>query len=483
MRLVSNARRGLVLLVIGVIALAGGALVSLSSASATTPTWGSAIPQLAHSDSAMHGGSGWQQVFSYPTITGESNISCPSASDCFLAGNDASDNGVALASSDSGQSWSALSLPPGTQGLSAIACPPPSTSTCYLLGQIDGDTAILSTTDSGVTWSNLTLPAGIRSLNGIACPSETSCYVAGVDGPMFGSVVFATTDSGNTWQVQAMPSGFDTSDDIACPSTSTCYVVANSDGHDMETVAATTDSGATWSSQNLPSSAVTLFGSPIACTSTTTCYIDAWQFSSDFKVIATTNSGTTWNWQAQKKGTGEPLSAIACSSASTCYGVGETGTYGEAPGSAEVVVGGSGGTWSDQIVPSGVGPLYSISCPSASTCFAVGGQTGSSGAVVLEGSALSITSTSLPSGLIGSAYSATLSATGGDPPYQWRMAPGSPKLPKGLKLGASGTIAGKPSKSSVSSTFTVEVEDAKSKGHPAVQNTASASFTISISSP
>ena len=44
-----------------------------------------------------------------------------------------------------------------------------------------------------------------------------------------------------------------------------------------------------------------------------------------------------------------------------------------------------------------------------------------------------ITTTSLPSGIKGVAYNATLSATGGVAPYSWTIAPGQPgKLPNGL---------------------------------------------------
>ena len=96
---------------------------------------------------------------------------------------------------------------------------------------------------------------------------------------------------------------------------------------------------------------------------------------------------------------------------------------------------------------------------------------------------LGITTTSLPAGTVGAQYTTTtLTAIGGNPPYTWKLAKGS-KLPKGLKLNkVTGAITGTPTKKSKSSTFTVEVLDkkVKVKHHSATQNTATATFSITI---
>ncbi len=97
---------------------------------------------------------------------------------------------------------------------------------------------------------------------------------------------------------------------------------------------------------------------------------------------------------------------------------------------------------------------------------------------------LTITTTSLPGGSVYSksapaTYSATLNATGGNPPYKWKVLSGS--LPPGLKLKAtSGIIAGKASIAG-NFTFTVKVVDTK-QGHPKTQNSATQTFTIDIAS-
>jgi hypothetical protein len=73
---------------------------------------------------------------------------------------------------------------------------------------------------------------------------------------------------------------------------------------------------------------------------------------------------------------------------------------------------------------------------------------------------LAVTTGSLASGIQGSAYSATLAASGGTPPYTWSISSGS--LPQGLTLVAgTGVIAGTPTASGTSA-FTVQVTDANS---------------------
>jgi hypothetical protein len=79
--------------------------------------------------------------------------------------------------------------------------------------------------------------------------------------------------------------------------------------------------------------------------------------------------------------------------------------------------------------------------------------------VVTAPAALSITTSSLPGGTVGVAYSQTLAATGGVTPYTWAIASGS--LPSGLSLNSStGAITGTPSASGTSN-FTARVTDSQ----------------------
>jgi len=90
-------------------------------------------------------------------------------------------------------------------------------------------------------------------------------------------------------------------------------------------------------------------------------------------------------------------------------------------------------------------------------------------------SQIKISTSSLPSGQIGTAYSATLTATGGVSPYTWSLASGS--LPAGLTLNAStGAITGTPSASVASTPLTFKVADSSS---PALTQSASLTLTVS----
>jgi hypothetical protein len=87
---------------------------------------------------------------------------------------------------------------------------------------------------------------------------------------------------------------------------------------------------------------------------------------------------------------------------------------------------------------------------------------------------MTLAATALPAGTVGSAYSGSLSATGGTPPYTWSVTGGS--LPRGLRLNqATGVISGKP-KQAGTTKFTITVTDS---GTP-VRESLSARFAITI---
>lgn len=85
---------------------------------------------------------------------------------------------------------------------------------------------------------------------------------------------------------------------------------------------------------------------------------------------------------------------------------------------------------------------------------------------------LSITTSGLTSATQNTAYSNTLSATGGKTPYTWLMTSGS--LPSGITLGTGGTISGTPTQSGQFS-FTAQVKDSSSP-----QQTVTKSLTLTV---
>jgi hypothetical protein len=91
--------------------------------------------------------------------------------------------------------------------------------------------------------------------------------------------------------------------------------------------------------------------------------------------------------------------------------------------------------------------------------------------ITVAAAALTITSSMLPPGTTGVAYSQNLSAAGGRPPYAWSIASGA--LPAGLVINAStGAIAGTPLQSG-QSTLVVRVTDAAAA-------TAERSFSLQV---
>jgi hypothetical protein len=81
---------------------------------------------------------------------------------------------------------------------------------------------------------------------------------------------------------------------------------------------------------------------------------------------------------------------------------------------------------------------------------------------------VTITTASLPGGTVGTAYSQTLAASGGTPPYSWSAA----GLPSGLSLSAAGALTGMPQVSGSSSvSFTVTDSN---------QNSATSTLSLTI---
>jgi hypothetical protein len=72
----------------------------------------------------------------------------------------------------------------------------------------------------------------------------------------------------------------------------------------------------------------------------------------------------------------------------------------------------------------------------------------------------SVTTSSVPSGTVGTAYSATLSATGGTAPYKWSLSSGT--LPKGISLSNDGSLSGTPSAAGTADALVFQVTDSGS---------------------
>ena len=86
---------------------------------------------------------------------------------------------------------------------------------------------------------------------------------------------------------------------------------------------------------------------------------------------------------------------------------------------------------------------------------------------------LSISTTSLPNGTVGTAFSATLIAGGGKTPYKWSLTSGT--LPAGLSLSTTGVISGTPTAPANATSLTFKVADSS---RPVQSKSVTLSLTI-----
>ncbi len=97
-------------------------------------------------------------------------------------------------------------------------------------------------------------------------------------------------------------------------------------------------------------------------------------------------------------------------------------------------------------------------------------QTATASLTITVNAALAISTTSLPGGSVGSAYSASVSATGGVTPYSWSLS----SNPSWLSINKStGVLSGTPTTAGTTPSFAIKVTDSE-------ENSASASLSITI---
>jgi hypothetical protein len=439
--------------------------------------------------STVNSGTTWTPDALPEGTTGPKAIVCPSQTECMAIGRDSTIGGIVFISSDSGVDWTERVLPnnaPNLQ-LTGIACP--SSLICYISGMEDYpdfSSFVFKTTNGGNTWGQSAV--NIAPI-GIACPSTSNCFMASVYG------LASSTDSGANWTYQNFPLDMVDVSAIACPTLTSCFV-AGANAQINGFVAQTSNAGATWRIDALPSGAESF--ASITCLSATAC-LAAGQSQNNVgggDILRTTDGGLRWTWSGRAFGKDvlpSTINSVACTSTSVCYAVGlgsqdQTDSYG---GGLILVSTNGGKSWTPETIPSGTRELNGVACLTVSDCIAVGAGPDTIGALFIQGffppQPLTIATSSLPGGQVGIAYSASLTATGGNPsysyvspPYSWSLVKRSGDLPKGLQLNKStGAITGTPIAAGTFS-FKVEVLDTKT-GKPATQNSATSVLTIVVS--
>ncbi|HLY59840.1 MAG TPA: Ig domain-containing protein [Terriglobia bacterium] len=218
---------------------------------------------------------------------------------------------------------------------------------------------------------------------------------------------------------------------------------------------------------------------PSTVTKTSTTYVTTNSVTFTILAPATTSSTTTTT-----NTTASPLAisttSVPIGTTGTAYSANLTATGGTAPYTWSV----SSGALPAGLTLSAAGAISGTPTTSGSYSFvgAVKDSASNSASYTYSTSIamgapptppLAISTTSVPAGTTGTAYSATLAATGGTSPYSWTLSSGT--LPTGLTLSSTGAISGTPTASG-SYSFTAQVSDSAS--HSATYN-----YSISSAAP
>jgi hypothetical protein len=197
---------------------------------------------------------------------------------------------------------------------------------------------------------------------------------------------------------------------------------------------ALTFNGFTWSGPTSIDPGHTVEG--LSCASSSLCV------AVDDNGNAVTYNGTEWSAPTDVD-SDRALRAVSCPTAGgLCVAVDDNGdalTY-------------DGTSWSGPTPIDSPYALVALSCPTVNFCVAVDAL----GDALTFPPPLAITTTSLPGATVGHTYTATVGATGGNPPYRWLAS-----LPRGLRISrTTGVISGIPRRTGTY-TFKVTVRDQK----------------------
>ena len=430
--------------------------------------WHSAVNQIggSHSYALQWNGSSWTSAripdaagVPYDYLRG---IACVSAAYCWAVGiddvnNSGGPNDRTLVESWNGSSWSLATSPNASQSssddLNAVTCL--SAAMCWAVGSVSfsqSQPPLIERWD-GSSWSIVAPSTSNTSMNGtlasVACVSASDCWAVGM-----GSYRTLTEHwDGVAWTVVSSPDTGSQDDDyltgVKCLAAADCWAVGyahdSSNSSVLDRVITTHWDGSSWSMVSSPDTAYNDYLMSIDCTSSAECWAVGWSSDSSGPTrhtLAEHWDGWSWNLAASADMAGAEVSYV--------YGPEE-------------------GSW-----------LASVACVSASDCRGAGSAMGDDDipltlverdATANAPAPLGVVTTSLPSGSVGTSYSAALAATGGTHPYSWAVIAG--QLPNGLALaGSTGIISGTPVTTGTF-TFTVQVTDSGGR-------TASRALSISI---
>lgn len=358
-----------------------------------------------------NGGNSWrQEAFPEGTYFRGGSLACPTASTCYIAGDNGTPPGILLATNNAGKSWvrragpasrptalacedrlhcaavgaggaidrtvngwvtwthetknaaRRLANPQEQYALNAVACT--TVVVCYAAGD---RSTVLRTSNAGRRWQNrssgLTRGRGALDVSTLDCPTTTTCFAGGLapHPPGSGAQVYSTRDSGKTWRANP-GKGFAV---VTCPSVTICYA-----GGEKGTFRVSRNAGRTWTAMKTPLSGTQYTIVTVSCPTTVRCYAGAigpsepppHPSSNLGALVSTSDGGRTWT----RAETDPYPAALACRTTTDCFAL-----IAESYKTHNLVTHDGGRTWRryDALAP---GTWLSLTCPDANTCYAVG---------------------------------------------------------------------------------------------------------------
>jgi photosystem II stability/assembly factor-like uncharacterized protein len=306
-------------------------------------------------------------------------VSCPSVSDCYAGGN----NATILATRDGGATWQPQSWQPSeyvkaVSPVAAIACATVDNCFGYADTPCDalGDRQPLGhTTNGGSSWLSASIPGCGSS---IACPTATTCYTT-VNPVGGGFLQFVrTTDSGRSWQKQAKVDSNRLKESLACPAPTICYAAF------QNAIGRTTDGGKHWTITHSGVTPCSILGAcpflgAIACPGQSTCYTGGSESQKGRLVaeVITSRDGFRTH-RTQLIGGLDGVTALSCPTLNVCFALGGVSNVVQFEGFSNggdtdriAMTTDGGAHWRVESITSPY-PFNALSCPSAGICYAAG---------------------------------------------------------------------------------------------------------------
>jgi hypothetical protein len=267
-------------------------------------------------------------------VSSLSSVSCTTANNCMAVGPSNSVANGPAAEEWNGTTWTVLTsinwdnLFGAPSGVSCLG--PMCMAVGYGYQSLPGDEIPTAEMWDGSSWSGWApilgggppAPAGASAsaLSSVSCPTTTDCTAVGNQTP---SGPLAENWNGSTWTVQTTP-GTASLTGVSCPTTDLCWAVGGTGS-----MVAEEWNGSAWTLQPLPAptgaTSTSLTG--ISCSSASDCVAVGYDKTSTGTTMTLAEHWDGTNWTIEPtpnptNSTGSYLSAVSCTSATTCTAVG-----------------------------------------------------------------------------------------------------------------------------------------------------------------